>query len=40
MMGLITEEENEPEIYKLNIHQMTIKGRLQSPKFENYKYKD
>lgn len=25
---------------KLNIHQMTIKGRLQSPKFENYKYKD
>jgi group I intron endonuclease len=25
---------------KLNIHQMTIKGRLQSPNFNNYKYKD
>jgi group I intron endonuclease len=24
----------------LNIHQMTIKGRLKSPKFDNYKYKD
>jgi group I intron endonuclease len=24
----------------LNIHQMTIKGRLKSPKFYNYKYKD
>jgi group I intron endonuclease len=24
----------------LNIHPMTIKGRLKSPKFDNYKYKD
>jgi group I intron endonuclease len=24
----------------LNIHSMTIKGRLKSPKFDNYKYKD
>jgi group I intron endonuclease len=25
---------------KLNVHPMTIKGRLKSPKFDNYKYKD
>lgn len=25
---------------KLNIHPMTIKGRLKSPNFDNYKYKD
>ena len=25
---------------KLNIHPMTIKGRLKSPKFDNYRYKD
>jgi group I intron endonuclease len=25
---------------KLNIHPMTIKGRLKSPKFDNYKYKN
>jgi hypothetical protein len=24
----------------LDIHPMTIKGRLKSPKFDNYKYKD
>ena len=24
----------------LNIHPMTIKGRLKSPKFDNYKYKN